>query len=136
LSIVFVLTSKLGASMKYTSLPAGASGAVINVSAGANSFTVPITSFFVNTDALGRPASWDILGETDALTSVFTGSDQQAYSMDTLSTVIPIPGSVTGHYSYDQATIVTGNGQGLVGTYGGNTVQLGTPLQGTWTLPP
>lgn len=146
LSIRFTTITPLAKSKSYlTQATAGViAGSVTAV--GRNgplpSFTLPVTTLQVHTDANGTIDSWFIFGEFNILAGTaptMTGTDWQAYSMNTLA-FIPgsdIHGAVTlvlGHFDYDQATEVTfytscgvapvgctlaGTGQPYVGNYSG-----------------
>jgi hypothetical protein len=147
----------LAPSTNYATLPSGAYGTV-DIHAGTNSFSLPLqpNGFFVNTDANGAIAAWFIMSDVNTLTAStpMSGRDYQIYSMDTLSAAVPIPGSVTGRYSYDQGSIVdfftsctgvagctlAGNGQPYAYIFGENSILpgggVGTGLwqQGSWNV--
>src|SRR5207245_2680996 len=92
---------------------AGVTSSSVSVRRRVN-FTLPITTFQVHTDTAGAIDSWFIFGDLNTLagaTPIMTGTDWQAYTMNTL---VFIPGSdsggvglVSGHYAYDQATKTT-----------------------------
>jgi len=156
LSIYVTTPSALAPSTVYTTLPNGAYG-TFDIHAGANSFSMPLqpNGFFVNTDAKGNIASWYIVSDVNTLTSAtpMSGRDYQVYSMDTLSPAVPIPGGVTGRYSYDQGSIVdffascagiagctlAGSRQPYVYLFGENSIPAGGGVgtgiwqQGFWT---
>lgn len=146
LAISFETTNPLAPSTSYLSLAsAGVTNDSVTVENANNvplpSFSLPITTFQVHTNAAGAIDSWYIFGEAKSLAGsapTMTGTDIQAYSMNTLTF---IPGSniqgavglVTGHYAYDQATVTTfytlcagisgcvlaGDGQPYVSNYSG-----------------
>jgi hypothetical protein len=144
-TISITTTAPLAAATAYTTLPAGAYG-TIDVHAGANSFSLPLSTAELNTDANGNIAAWFIITDRNNFTNTtpYQGRDYQAYSLNSLSTAVPLPAGVTGHYANDQGTIIdfytscagiagcvlAGNGQPYVPRYG-NHVVTGA---GTWTL--
>ncbi len=157
LTINLTTPQTLSPSTVYTTLPIGAYG-TIDVHAGSNSFSIPLqpNGFFVNTDASGNIASWFIVSDVNNLTQTtpMSGRDYQIYSMDTLSPAVPVPGGVTGRYSYDQGSIVSffssctnvpgctlaGNGQPYVYNFGANDIPVGGGVgtglwvEGRWTM--
>jgi len=148
LAIALTVPAKLTPSTTYSGLPPGTTGATITVTTntGATVFSVPLQTFAVSTDSAGNIASWFLFSDSNNLTTTFpaVGTDHQAYSINTLSTTVPIPGGVTGHYAYDQATIIidyascvgvsgcqlAGNGQPYVEPFAG----IVNPASGTWKV--
>jgi len=172
LEITFTTSAPLAPSTSYLSTTTanvisgtvsvfGPTGAIVQ------GLQLPITNFQVHTNAAASGTvpgidSWDIFGEINNTTGVaptMTGSDLQAYSINTLA-FIPgsdIPGAtglVTGAYDYEQGTLTTfyasctgvtgctlaGNGQPYVGNYGGiinpsNTSAANWTLNGVTTQP-
>lgn len=139
--IQFQTAQPLPASTSY--LSATAAGVLANtgklIVTGANGivpgFTLPLTNFFIHTNAQGQIDSWHILGDISPTSSgtTLSGTHWQAYSMNSRAYVIPGSG-VTGTYDYDQGTRTTfystctgaptgctlaGNGQPYVGEYSG-----------------
>jgi hypothetical protein len=63
----------------------------------------------VNTDSSGTIRAWYIFSEMSALFGIaptITGRDIQAYTINSLSTAVPIPGTVTQRLAYDQSSVV------------------------------
>lgn len=139
--IQFQTAQPLPPSTNY--LSAAAAGVLPNtgklIVTGANGvvpgFTLPLTNFFIHTNAKGQIDSWHILGDINPTSSgtSLSGTHWQAYSMNSRAYVIPGSG-VTGTYDYDQGTRTTfystctgapagctlaGNGQPYVGEYSG-----------------
>jgi len=117
-SVSFTTAAPLAPSTSYLDqASAGVTAGSVSV-VGPNGplvgFTLPITTFQIHTDAIGAIDSWFVFGELKTLAGAaptMTGTDWQAYSMNTL---VFIPGSdiggvglVTGAYDYDQATETT-----------------------------
>jgi hypothetical protein len=146
ISVSFTTATPLAASKSYLNLAdagvTGSSVTVVGQSGALPYFTFPITNFQLHTNSTGSIDSWFIFGGINTLggaAPLQTGSDWQAYTMNTLSF---IPGSdiagatglVMGRYAYDQATetsfykvctsvhptcTLAGNGQPYVGNYSG-----------------
>jgi hypothetical protein len=146
LVITLTVPNPLAPSTTYSGLPTGTTNATIAVAGatGVGAFSLPIGTFAVSTDGGGNIASWFILADSNVASgpAPLTDIDHQAYSINTLSTTVPIPGGITGHFAYDQATVVdfystcagvpgcvlAGNGQPYVSAYGG----IVNPAAGTW----
>jgi hypothetical protein len=109
LTIKFTTAAPLAPSTVYTALPGDTLSSTFTVSSSyaPGNFTLPIQIFDANTDSAGAIAAWYIF--SDVSTTFLGGSpasrDIQAYTMNSLSTAVPIPQGLTGRYAYDQATI-------------------------------
>lgn len=116
IEIRFSTAAPLAAHTSYLSLAeAGATQASVRVVSGGLpmvNMSLPVATFQLHTDGNGRIDAWFILGDYSGVTGqspTMTGPHRQAYSMNTM-VFIPgsdrpgAPGTVTGHYNYDQAT--------------------------------
>jgi hypothetical protein len=135
--------------MVYTALPADTLAATVTDSStySLGNFTLPVQIFELNTDSAGAIAAWDIWSDMNTLVGTpptMTGRDTQAYTINSVSTAVPIPEGVTGRYAYEQATVtdfyascagvpgcvLAGDGQPYVSRFGAIT----NPSLGAWTV--
>lgn len=116
IEIRFSTAAPLAANTSYMSLAeAGATQSSVRVISGGlplANMSLPVATFQLHTDGSGRIDAWFILGDYSGVTGqspTMTGPHRQVYSMNTMA-FIPgsdrpgAPGTVTGHYNYDQAT--------------------------------
>jgi hypothetical protein len=154
LTIEFTTAVPLAPSTVYTALPGDTLSSTFTVSGsaytlGINFFTLPIQYFGVNTDSAGTIAAWDIFAELNGLLGIpptATGRDIQAYTINSLSTAVPLPGSQTQRLAYEQAAVtdfyascvgvpgctLAGNGQPYVNRFDADTPN--PDSLGSWTV--
>jgi hypothetical protein len=111
LTIEFTTAAPLAASTIYTALPGDTLSSSVTVSSAytLGNYTLPMQLFEVNTDSAGTIAAWYIFSEANTTLGIpptMTGRDIQAYTINSLSTAVPMPQPVNQPLAYDQATIV------------------------------
>jgi hypothetical protein len=112
LTIEFTTVAPLAPSTVYTALPGDTLSSSFTVSSAYSlgNYTMPMQTFEVNTDSAGTIAAWYIFSEVRStlvgIPPTMTGRDIQAYTINSLSTAVPMPQPLTQSLAYDQATIV------------------------------
>ena len=152
LTIQFTTAAPLVSSTVYTTLPGDTLSSTLTVSSAytLGNFTLPIQTFNVNTDSAGTIRAWYIVSEMSNLLGnapTMTGRDIQAYTINSLSTAVPVPQVLNGlRTAHDQATIVdfyascggvpgcdlAGNGQPFV--YRFDAITPSPDSLGSWTV--
>jgi hypothetical protein len=153
LTIQFTTAAPLAPSTVYTALPGDTLSSTVTVSSAyaLGNFTLPMMQAFeVNTDSTGTIGAWYIFAEVSTLVGAFptaTGRDIQAYTINSLSTAVPIPQVLNGlRTAHDQATIVdfyascvgvpgcnlAGDGQPFV--YRFDAITTSPDTLGSWTV--
>jgi hypothetical protein len=153
LTIQFTTAAPLAPSTAYTALPGDTLSSSITVSSAfpLGNYTLPTMQVFeVNTDSAGSISAWYIFAEVNATLGIpptMTGRDIQAYTINSLSTTVPVPDVLNGlRTAHDQATIVdfysscvgvagcslAGNGQPFVSRF--DAVTTSPDTLGSWSV--
>jgi hypothetical protein len=108
LTIEFTTAAPLAPSTEYTALPGDtlSSSFTVSSSYAPGNFTLPIQIFDVNTDSTGTIAAWYIWSDVSTHPGIPSTREFQAYTINSLSTAVPIPQGVNGRVAYDQATVL------------------------------